>query len=81
VGGLQSGSPGSADGVAAAGVFVFGGDVADALVEPHGVVERLEPVELAFQLARVFDLFQVWVLGLEVPEQALDPGLVVGLTG
>jgi hypothetical protein len=39
---------GGADGWAAAGVFVFGGDVADAFVQPHGVVVAgSEPGEFA----------------------------------
>jgi hypothetical protein len=32
VGGVESGLAGGADGLSAAGVFVFGGDVADAFV-------------------------------------------------
>jgi hypothetical protein len=44
VGGLQSGSPGGADGVAAAGVFVVGCDVAQALVQADLVVEVFDSI-------------------------------------
>lgn len=44
-------------------------------------IERSDAVKLAVELTGVFDLFQVWVFGLDVPEQALDPGLVVGGAG
>ena len=40
---VEAGLAGGADGRAAAGVFVFGGDVADAFVEPHGVVVAVQP--------------------------------------
>src|SRR5665648_70948 len=78
VGGGQSCPAGGADGVAPAGVLVFGGDVPEALVEPDGVVDRADPVQLGLELAAVGDPFQVRVLGLDVPEQGFDPGLVVG---
>jgi hypothetical protein len=68
VGSGETGAAGSADRGAAAAVFVVGGDVADAadaLVRAHRVVEDPEPVELSFQLSRVFDLLKVWVLGLD----------------
>ena len=77
MGGGQAGSAGGSNGLAAAVVFVVGGDVADALVQSDGVVVRAQPVELAFQLAGVLDLLQVRELPLEVTEERLDPGLVV----
>jgi hypothetical protein len=49
--------------------------------KPDGVVERADPVEFGLQFAGVFDLLQVGVLGFDVAEQALDPGLVVGVAG
>jgi hypothetical protein len=64
VGSGESGSAVGADGVAAASVFVFGCDVADALVQAHRVMESPDGVEFSFQLCRVFDLFEVRVFGL-----------------
>ncbi len=79
--GVEPGAAGGADGLAAAVVLVVGGDVADALVQPHGVVEGAQPVRLGFELAGVAGLLQVRELALEVPEERLDPGLVVGGAG
>jgi hypothetical protein len=62
-------------------VFVVGRDVAQALVEPDGVVEQAYGVQLGFEVAGVGDLVQVRVLALDVPEQRLDPALVVGGAG
>jgi hypothetical protein len=73
VGGLQAVSSGGAEGFAAAVVFVVGGDVAEALVQPGGVVELAEPAQLGLKIAWVGDLVQVWVLVLEVPEERLEP--------
>jgi hypothetical protein len=81
VGALQAGAARGADRLSTAGVLVFGRDVAQTLVKPDRVVERLDAVELGLQLTGVGDLFEVRVLGLDVAEQRLDPGLVVGLTG
>ncbi len=44
---------GRADGGSTAVVLVVGGGVAEALVQAHGVVERLLPVEFEFELAGV----------------------------
>src|SRR5262245_19781971 len=77
----ESGAAGCADGGSAAVMFILRGDVADALVEPDFVVEDADAVEFGFELARVFDLVKVRELGLDVAEQALDPGLVVGCAG
>jgi hypothetical protein len=81
VGVFESGASGSADSGPAAGVFILGGDIPDALVKPDRVVENANSVQLGFELARVADLVEVRELGLDVSEQRLDPGLVVGLTG
>ena len=81
VGVFESGASGCADGGSAAGVFILGGDVADALVESDGVVEDPDPVEFGFQLAGVADLVQARELGFDMAEQRLDPGLVVGGAG
>jgi hypothetical protein len=38
-------------------------------------------VRFLFQLARVGDLVQVWVLAFEVAEERLDPGWSFGVAG
>ena len=38
-------------------------------------------VQFEVELAEVADLLQVWPVGLDVPEQGLDPGLVGGVAG
>src|ERR687891_832586 len=68
---------GLADALTASVVLVVGGDVADPGVQPHRVVLQPGAVEFAFELCGVFDLLQVWPLTLDVPEQGLDPGLVL----
>jgi hypothetical protein len=50
-------------------VFVVWGDVADALVEPDGVVVLARMVSSARKTARVADRGQVRVLDLEVAEE------------
>ena len=65
-----------ADGVASSGVFVVGGDISDAGVEADGVVVAAGASQLGFEGGRVVDRFEVGVLGFDVPEEALDPGLV-----
>src|SRR5918993_2933761 len=52
------------------------GDVADAGVEPHGVVLDPDAVELTVEFAGVADPLQEWPLAHDMPEQALDPCLV-----
>jgi len=47
----QAGSACGTDRLAATVVLVVGGDVADALVEPDGVVVRPQPVHFEFELA------------------------------
>lgn len=65
-----------ADGFAAAFVFVVGGDVADALVEPDAVVVVADAGEFGVEHGGVGDRFEVWPLVLDVSEQGLDPGLI-----
>lgn len=67
--------------VAAAGVFVVGDDVADAVVEAHGVVVAACSAQLGVEHGGVADLFEVGPFGLDVPEQRFDPGLVGGGAG
>src|SRR5215210_5090850 len=75
-GGFQSGLACFTDGLAAAFVFVVGGDVADAGVQPDRVVVAAGDAQLGPQGRRVADREQVRVLAFEVPVEALDPGLV-----
>jgi hypothetical protein len=42
-------------------------------VQPHGVVEQLQPVEFELEITGVFDLFQVRELALEVAEDDSIP--------
>ena len=74
---FQTGSTSGPERLAAAVVLVVGGDVADALVEPDGVVVLAQPVQLGLEVAGIGDLLQVRVLALEVTEERLHPGLVV----
>src|SRR5829696_8308081 len=67
---------GGADGGAVASVLLVGGDVADAGVKPHRVVVLPADLEFGAEHVDVFEELEVRVLGLEVPEQRLDPGLV-----
>lgn len=80
-GGCEAGSACFSDGLASAVVLVVGGDVADALVQSHGVVVLLSDVEFAAQDRGVIDGVQVGVFAFEVAEERLDPGLVVGGAG
>ena len=72
----ESVTAGLADGVSAAVVFVVGGDVADAGVQPDGVVLDPDAVEFGGKVAGVTDLLQVRPVAFDMPEQRLDPGLV-----
>ena len=67
---------GCADGVAAAVVFVVGGDVADRFVQPDAVVVDPDAFEFGGEHGRVGDRRQVWVLAFDVAPQRLDPRLV-----
>ncbi len=79
VGGGESVTPGLADDVATALVFIVGGDVADAFVEADAVVVAAGSFQLGGQDLRVGDRQQVRVLGLDVSPQRFDPGLSVGV--
>ena len=59
------------DALAAAGVLVVGGDVADAGVESYGVVVGPDPVEFALKLIGVADFSGVPFV-FDVPEEGLD---------
>lgn len=72
----EAGPAGGSDGFSFASVFLVGGDVADAGVEPDGVVVLALDGELGAQHVDVLDELEVGLLDLEVPEQRLDPGLV-----
>ncbi len=76
VGSMESVAACLADLVAFAGVFVVGGDVADAFVEPHRVVVAADAFELSGEVCGVVERFEVGVLAFDVAEQRLDPGLV-----
>jgi hypothetical protein len=65
-----------ADGFASSLVFVVGGDVADAGVQAATVVVLAGVGEFGAQRGRVADGEQVRVLGLDLPVEAFDPGLV-----
>ena len=67
---------GAADLRAAAFVLVIRGDVADAGMQPDGVVLDAHELKLGAQDGRVGDRVEVWPVGLDVAEEALDPGLV-----
>src|SRR5213594_1375254 len=73
---LESLAAGLADLGAAAAVLVVGGDVADAGVEPDGVVVAADHLQFSAELIGVTDAFQLGPLALDVPEEALDRGLV-----
>ena len=81
---VGSGEPvgaGLADGVAAAVVFVVGSDVADGGVEACLVVVAADAVEFGGEGGVVGDCFEVGPFAFDVPEEALDPGLVGGRAG
>ena len=67
-----------ADLVALSGVFVVGGDVSDAFVEPHRVVVVPDAFEFSGEIGWVVERFEVGVFAFDVAEQRLDPGLVGG---
>src|SRR3954451_10257162 len=78
---LEPGAAGGADRGPAAFVLVAGGHVADACVQALGVVLMAYAGQLGAQDGGVADLVQVRPVGLDVAEQALDPGLVGGGAG
>ena len=57
-------------------MLVVGGDVADAGVAADAVVVAAGASQLGLEGGRVADRFEVGVLGFDVPEEALNPGLV-----
>ena len=67
-----------ADLFASAGVLVVGGDVADAGVQAGSVVVAAGASQLGVESGRVADLFEVGVLGFEVPEEGLSEILCIG---
>ena len=73
-GAVQADAAGAADRGAAAFVLVVGCDVADAGVQPHGVVLDAYHGELGAQNGGVGDRVEVWPVGLDVAEETLDPG-------
>jgi hypothetical protein len=75
-GAAQPVTAGLADRGTAAFVLVVGSDVADGLVQPHGVVVDADAFELGAQHRDVVDLVEVGSLKLDVAEQRLDPRLV-----
>lgn len=64
------------DGFAAALVLVVRSDIPDGLGKPHPVVLAPYAVQLRDEHGRVGDLLEMRPLGLDVPKEALDPGLV-----
>jgi len=73
---FESGLASFADGLTSSFVLFVGCDVADAPVQSHRVVVLADDGEFGTQGGRVADREQVRVLGLEVPVEGLDPGLV-----
>ncbi|HEX5365405.1 MAG TPA: hypothetical protein VFW63_01920 [Acidimicrobiales bacterium] len=63
IGGGEAVAAGLADAFAAAFVFVVGGDIADALVQPNRVVRGPHAFELGGEDLGVVDVEQVRVLG------------------
>src|SRR5438132_6107869 len=72
----EASAAGGADPGAAALVLVVRGDVPDPGVQPDGVVLVADVGELGPQGGRVADPVEVRPVGLDMAEQALDPGLI-----
>jgi hypothetical protein len=68
---LESLAAGLADLGAAAAVLVVGGDIADAGVQPDGVVVGADHLQFSAELVGVADVFQVGPLTLDVAEVGL----------
>jgi len=64
--------------VALPGVFVVGGDIVDAFVEPHRVVVESDAFEFTGEIGWIVERFEVGVFAFDVAEQRFDPGLVGG---
>ena len=60
------------------GVFVVGGDVSVAFVDPHTVVVVADAFEFSGEVGGIVERFEVGVFAFDVTEQRLDPGLVGG---
>ena len=69
---------GRADLVAAAAVFVVGGDIADGLVEAHCVVVGADAFQFVLEHAWIGNGHEVGVFAFDVSPQGLYPGLVGG---
>ena len=67
-----------ADLVALPGVFVVGGEIADAFVEPHRVVVEPDAFEFTAETGGIVERFEVGVFAFDVVEQRLDPGQLGG---
>ena len=80
-GGFHAVFSGLADGWAAAGVFVVGGDVSDAGVQPDRVVVVPDAGQLGTQRGGVGDRVQVRVLAFDVTVEGFDPCLIGGGAG
>ena len=80
----KPGAPGSfqarlavfADLLTTATVFVVRGHVSHAGVQPDGIPVHLKMIKLGAQDCGFGDLEKVRELGLEMPEERFDPGLV-----
>jgi hypothetical protein len=72
---------GVTDGLATAVVLVVGSHIAQALMQTDRVVVHANPVEFGFEVAEVGDEVQVRELVLDIAEERLDPGLIVGVAG
>ena len=80
----KPGAPGSfqtrlaafADLLTTAAVFSVRGHVSHARVQPDGIPVNLKMIKLGAQNGGFGDLEQVRELGLEMPEECFDPGLV-----
>lgn len=73
---FEAGFSGLADRFSASFVLVVGGHISHALVQPDRVVVHPSEGDLGSQGRGVTDREQVWILDLDVPVEALDPGLV-----
>jgi len=72
----EADAAGATDRGSAAFVLVVGGYVADAGMQAHGVVLDAHELKLGPEDGGVVDLVEVWPVGLDVAEEAFDPGLV-----
>ncbi len=78
MGSVQTGASGRPQSRSAAVVLIIWRHISKTLVEPDGVVEVPAAAEFGLEFAGVDDLVQVRMLALEVPEERLDPGLIIG---